>query len=72
MGTSSLTPEELKTVTNSDTPCLILTASGTVETDEEATIYIIAIGECCADRWATTALGRRKKANIFNQQRNHI
>ena len=40
MGTSSPTPEELKTVTKSDTPCLITTANGTVETNEEATVYI--------------------------------
>ena len=32
MGTSSLTPEELKTVTKSDTLYLILTGNGAVET----------------------------------------
>ena len=40
MGKSSLTPEELQTVTKSDTPCLIMTAIGKVETNEEATVYI--------------------------------
>ena len=35
-----LTPEELKTVKNSVTPCMIVTPNGTVETNEEATVYI--------------------------------
>ena len=37
---SSRTPEELKTVTNSDTPILMMSANGSVETNEEATVYI--------------------------------
>ena len=36
----SLTPEESKTVTNSDTVCLIVAANGEVKTDEVATVYI--------------------------------
>ena len=37
---SSLTPGDLKTVTNSDTLCLIVTANGTVESNDEATVHI--------------------------------
>ena len=39
IGICSLPPEELKTVTNSDTPCLITTENGTVETGVEAAVY---------------------------------
>ena len=36
----SVTPEEFKTVTNSDALCLVTIANVTVETNEEATEYI--------------------------------
>ena len=39
MGKTSVPLEELKTVTKSDTLCLILTACGTVETDEDAMVH---------------------------------
>ena len=48
MGTGALPPEELKTVTNSDTPCLITTADGIVETGEEAAVYIKEFGRILA------------------------
>ena len=40
VGRSSLRPEELKTETSSINLCLIVTASGTVETNEEGTVHI--------------------------------
>ena len=71
MGKTALTPEELQTVTNSDTPCLIITATGTVENNEAVTVYIKDMDtflcvklvddspcchwECCAKRWAVHA-----------------
>ena len=49
-GESSLPPEERKTVTNSSNPCLIMTAFGIIETDDEATVYIIDMFVCVVDR----------------------
>ena len=46
VGRSSLTPEQLKTAARSSNLCLIMTANGTVETNEEATVYIKDLDMC--------------------------
>ena len=51
MGGHSLTPAELKTVASSSDLCVMVTANGTVQTDEEATVYdypeVLPLGMFC-------------------------
>ena len=57
---------EFKTVTKSDTHCLLMTASGTVETRVEATVYIKD-----SDIYFRVQ-GVVREAMISNEGRNHI
>ena len=61
MAKSSPTHEHLRTITNSDTPCLTMTADGTVETNEVATTHIkdldILLRQPVGRIFSNTALG---------------
>ena len=68
---------EFKTVTKSDTHCLLMTASGTVETRVEATVYIKDSDthfrvQLVDDHPVVLSLGVVCEAMISNEGRNHI
>ena len=50
IGKYSLAPGELKAVTKSNTICLIMTANGTDEINEKATVYIKDLDIFCGER----------------------